>query len=773
MPSLFVTPETLLFVCCSHNLKLGVGDSRIVAVILGDLRHHLGPDVNVVLEIRDTSNVNGISVCSTCDSLCRNMVTDMAQNADNGARMARFGPFEVDLQTQELRKSGRPIWLAGQSFVVLKLLLEKAPELLTREELQFALLPKETFVDFEHGLNAAVNKLRETLSDSAEEPKYIETLPRRGYRFIGEVERKKSEEIRGIEKKRGRSVALGIAAAAIVLMGVVAYLRPRPAKESVMLAPAPLTTLPGAEYAPALSPDGTRVAFAWDGGPQGQQKGLDLYVKVVGTEKVVRVTNHPSSWITSVWSPDGSQIAFHRISGQDKGIYVVSAMGGAERKLRATNIKGFQALISWSADGKWIGFADSVPDTEPTRVYLLNVETLEAVEIAHNPDCFTELTPTFSHRGEKLAYMCRKNTGDFALYLVKGLRGTPRKFADLRKYACGLAWTSDDQRIVMASEADTGGALFEIKVADGSIQELLHTEQAGYPTISGNNRLAYNYSAWFGNIWRKDLGRPEVPAVKLIESTQGGEGNQRYSPDGKRIAFDSWRGGPLEIWMSDADGENVVRIAKMGGIEVGQQWSPDGKKLAFQNDRGESTSVYIADVEERVARRLQTDVQNAGWPNWSRDGRWIYFRAFEKVGQKLYRCPAEGGKAEVVVNSTEAGNPQESFDGEELYYADGEVNTEIRKVSLKSGMRDEAVAGMPMVANPDLWVVTRGGIYFAPHKDLRRLRYYDFTTKNVREVFVPEKDFWAGFSLSPDGRFLLYNQPGEKIDDLMLVENFR
>ena len=211
-----------------------------------------------------------------------------------------------------------------------------------------------------------------------------------------------------------------------------------------------------------------------------------------------------------------------------------------------------------------------------------------------------------------------------------------------------------------------------------------------------------------------------------------------------------------------------------GGIEVGEQWSPDGKKLAFQNNRDHSVSVYIADVEERVARRLQTDVQNAGWPNWSRDGKWIYFRGFERVGQKLYRCPAEGGKAEVVVNSTEAMNPQESFDGEELYYAEGkEDNGEIRKVALKSGMRDEPVTGMPMVANTDLWVVTRGGIYFAPRMDPSRLRYYDFATKNVREVFVPEKDFKGGFSLSPDGRFLLYSQMSESINDLMLVENFR
>ena len=460
----------------------------------------------------------------------------MAQNADNGARMVRFGPFEADLQTQELRKNGRPIWLAGQSFVVLKLLLEKAPELVTREELQFSLWPKETFVDFEHGLNAAVNKLRETLSDSAEEHKYIETLPRRGYRFIGEVERvsKKSEDIgedasglaarAAIEKKRGRSLAVGIAATACLLVGIVTYLRPRSAKESGMLAPVPLTTLPGAEMAPALSPDGTRVAFSWDSGPQGQQKGRELYVKAVGSEKVVRMTNHPSSWITSVWSPDGSQIAFHRISGEDNAIYVVSAMGGPERKLRATHLRNFlAALISWSADGKWIAFADSVPDTELTRAYLLNVETLEAVEIAHNPDCLNELIPTFSHREEKLAYLCMKNTNDFALYFFKGLRGTPKKFAEFHNSPLGFAWTSDDQRIVMAEESATGPSLVEIKVADGSIRELPNTVQAIYPTISGNNRLAYTYSMWTGNIWRKDLGKPKAPAVKLIESTLGGK----------------------------------------------------------------------------------------------------------------------------------------------------------------------------------------------------------------------------------------------------------
>jgi len=99
----------------------------------------------------------------------------------NGSDRARFGPFEVDLHTHELWKFGTRIRLVGQPFEILAVLLSRPGELVTREELRTRLWPADTFVDFNHGLNAAVNKLREALSDSAENPRYIETLPRRGY----------------------------------------------------------------------------------------------------------------------------------------------------------------------------------------------------------------------------------------------------------------------------------------------------------------------------------------------------------------------------------------------------------------------------------------------------------------------------------------------------------------------------------------------------------------------------------------------------------------
>jgi DNA-binding winged helix-turn-helix (wHTH) protein len=104
-----------------------------------------------------------------------------------------FDAYEVDLRTGELRKHGRKIHLAGRPFQILALLLEQPGRLLTRKELQDRLWPADTFVDFEHGVNAAIQALRGALCDSHKNPRFIETLPRRGYRFIGAVERTPSE----------------------------------------------------------------------------------------------------------------------------------------------------------------------------------------------------------------------------------------------------------------------------------------------------------------------------------------------------------------------------------------------------------------------------------------------------------------------------------------------------------------------------------------------------------------------------------------------------
>ncbi|MGH9784259.1 MAG: winged helix-turn-helix domain-containing protein [Terriglobia bacterium] len=110
------------------------------------------------------------------------------EDASRSVRAARFGPFEADLRAGELLKNGRRIRLQNQPLQILAMLLEHPGEVVTREELRQKLWPSDTFVDFDHGLNNAINRLREVLGDSAEDPRFIETLPRRGYRFIAAME---------------------------------------------------------------------------------------------------------------------------------------------------------------------------------------------------------------------------------------------------------------------------------------------------------------------------------------------------------------------------------------------------------------------------------------------------------------------------------------------------------------------------------------------------------------------------------------------------------
>jgi DNA-binding winged helix-turn-helix (wHTH) protein len=185
-------------------------------------------------------------------------------------RVLRFEAFEVDLEERELRRSGLKIKIQEQPFQILVLLLERPGAVLTREHLQKALWPDGTFVDFEHGLNTAVKKLREALGDSAEIPHFVETVARRGYRFIGKVE----APVAAIPSARPtawqrlfttrNTVLAGLMVGALALSFL--YYHHSLRSKTGQLAVTPAVTNVGEKYTPSLSPDGQHLAFVWNGG---------------------------------------------------------------------------------------------------------------------------------------------------------------------------------------------------------------------------------------------------------------------------------------------------------------------------------------------------------------------------------------------------------------------------------------------------------------------------------------------------------------------------
>ncbi len=303
---------------------------------------------------------------------------------------ARFDRFHVDLSSGELLRSGERVPIQEKPLQVLRLLLEAQGNVVTREQLRSALWPADTFVDFEHGVNTAVKKLRQALEDSADNPRFVETLPKFGYRFISPVEWlgngyhahpivphidptvaaavRPSVAAGQMSQASGRPwrfASLAISLLLLAGLGVL-WLRSRPHSQPSQLTIVPFTTFPGFEIAPSFSPDGNQVVFSWFGYEKEFQ--FDLYVKQVGQERVVQLTHHPATFLASAWSPDGRFIAFMRQAEPDaSGIYLISPLGGPERKLAGTTpLVGWSPIaVTWSSDSKWVAFAKaSSPEDE-------------------------------------------------------------------------------------------------------------------------------------------------------------------------------------------------------------------------------------------------------------------------------------------------------------------------------------------------------------------------------------------------------------------------
>ncbi len=307
----------------------------------------------------------------------------------------RFAPFELVLEPEELRRNGIRVKVSGQALQLLIVLASEPGRLVTREHLRKTLWPTTSFGDFEHGLNAAVNRLREILGDSAANPKYIETIPRRGYRFIAAM-KVEDEQVaplphiapaesptRSAKLRFRKRWWIPLAVAACILTGLAGLRLKTKFDEASRLSriqrltAVPFTSLPGNVTSPAFSPDGSEVAFGWDGETNGA--GYDLYVKVIGSENPLRITRHPSEKLSIAWSPDGRDIAISRISKNEaSGIFLVPPTGGPERKIYSrSSTYWYGNELSWSSDGKYLAFLDHPENSyQSIMLFLLSMSTL-------------------------------------------------------------------------------------------------------------------------------------------------------------------------------------------------------------------------------------------------------------------------------------------------------------------------------------------------------------------------------------------------------------
>jgi DNA-binding winged helix-turn-helix (wHTH) protein len=213
-------------------------------------------------------------------------------DSGHSTQLVRFGIFEADLQSGELRKNGLKVPLQSQPFQVFAVLVEHSGELVTRDDLRQKVWPADTFVDFDHALNTSITKIRIALGDDADNPRFVETLPRRGYRFIGLVDKSISEGSLGRKARfetftaKARWISVGGTLLALLCgVGIWRFSRNRSEALVPPIEIVPLAGLTGIESEAAFSPDGNHVAFALHA-----SKNSGIYMTAVGSEKSLRLT---------------------------------------------------------------------------------------------------------------------------------------------------------------------------------------------------------------------------------------------------------------------------------------------------------------------------------------------------------------------------------------------------------------------------------------------------------------------------------------------------
>jgi eukaryotic-like serine/threonine-protein kinase len=552
-----------------------------------------------------------------------------------------------------------------------------------------------------------------------------------------------------------------------------------------------LTTYTGFVHSPTFSPDGERVAFAWSGPEEGTDH---IYIKLLGENEPQRLTKSTAEESAPAWSPDGRWIAFLRsLPGERQGVFLVPAIGGPERKVAEVNTVASISLsgpgVSWHPGGKWLAVADRSSFAEDEAMFLLSIETGEKRRLTSPPaGSVGDVEFAVSPDGNRIVFSRGYAGGVQELYLLElaadlNPKAPPKRITWFNRYSGTAAWMPDGRSILFASGSWQNLTLWRMNVppfeggASGKAEQApFGREGAIEPAVSRQGRIAYRQFMFDADIWRLELRRgkngPEVVGLpkRLISSTRL-DHDPGYSPDGKRIAFASDRSGTDEIWVCDNDGSNAVQLTSFGGPYTADPvWSADGKWIYFQS-RGEMYRISAEGGGASHLGSLTHEVPHgATAAGWQDNG---LYSARDSLGvMQVWRKAAAAGGPALQITHNGGEFQYESSDRQFIYYmkpthADPEVRS-LWKMPVAGGEERELVENV----YDNCFDFVKDGIYFIAHQMRPEVQFLSFATGRTMTVATARTIVW-GFSVSPDGRWLLYSELVPFRANLMLVDGYR
>jgi Tol biopolymer transport system component/DNA-binding winged helix-turn-helix (wHTH) protein len=694
----------------------------------------------------------------------------MAQPATN-PRTVRFGLFELDLDARELRKSGVRIRLQEQPFQILATLLERPGAIVTREELQKKLWPGGTFVDFDLSLNSAVKKLRQALNDDSENPRFVETLYRRGYRFIAPLNGYSDlGQIRLVESAsaapapppsivasrasiRRRDLVFYLGIPTLLVLAALVVLRLVPSPRPTVLGYTQITH--DEMYKGGILTDGQRLYLTE---LQGDHFVVSQ-VSVAGGETSVLSTPFENNGVLDV-APNGSALLLGVFHGTDKGgeLWSLPLPSGAPRRLGDFIVDS----AAWSPDGRQLFFSKG------RDIYVAKSDASEARKLATLDGSVFAFS--FSVNGSKVRFsVADTRNGASAIWEMRR-DGTgahpllPGWNSDVRD-CCGR-WTPDGKYFVFESFRDGREGLWALAGESSWLgRKAKPVQLTNGPLFFGSSQPSKDGKRIFavGSQPRCELARYDsksgfTPFLDGISAS-----DLAFSGDGKWLAYVSVP--DRQLWRSRVDGSERVQFTFGDMIAGLPQWSPDGKQIVFMGATLKTGwRAFLVSSDGTGLRELIPGAEFGYDPEWSPDGKSIVLTlnpagsGSPVEGPGIATVDLETGKVSPLPDAKQLFSPRWSPDGRHIaaVTSDSEKLMQFDRVTRKW----EELVSMPM--GYPTW--SRDGQYIHFDTTLTddpaffRLRISDRKLERLVSLKGMRR-YWGEFGpwtgLAPDGSLLL------------------
>jgi Tol biopolymer transport system component len=597
-----------------------------------------------------------------------------------------------------------------------------------------------------------------------------------------------------------RGSRLWLMAVASVLLGSVAWLvvSRRAASSAPPFRLITVTTFPGGEGMPSLSPDGNHVAFTWTG--PVFTDNADVWVKAVDGDAQLRLTDTPQFHeALPSWSPDGRQIAFQRGEGTvNRGVHLVSPLGGAEQK-----VVDIGWIPSWTPDSRALVMGGRTAAGLPA-IFEHVLGTGERRQLTSPPTGFVDQFPKVSPNGATLAFVRmseiqNRQAAIFVVPMANKEGREPARLTDWSQSVGRLDWTPDGREILYPRNERGGAQVFRVAVSGGQppaavpgIPFEINMLSVSRTRETGTFRLAFSYGQVDMGLRLVDL-QSTTPEGAIADSAPFCDSTRRDMPgrffrDGVNVAFTSDRGAGSDVWLAERTGAGLRRVPSLqaSAVNVGS-WSPDGRSVALDAVVAGASYIYVVGVDGGQPRRLTDGRAHVSDPDWSSDGRWIYFASDASGRSEIWKIRVDDGKATQI--TTDGGfEPREAPDGRSVFYVDAAHQNglgrgaQLKQISVDGGPASVALSGVP----PGAWDMTDTGIVFVsggagPSQDspaADTVQFYSFADGRVRQIgtlpFLVSR-FGASrlLSVSRDGRWALLSHIDSWPRDIVVADNIR